>query len=172
MRKVSAMLLVVALLSVSAYPQKQTTDAECEGLKGKVQEVTHARAKLELKDGKWNTLERQVSDAATYGSQGNQLTSKSYDDRGNHFLTITYFEVDGHRAMSRQFIQQSYDPPPPAPSKQRPPNADSRYDVKYIDKYDDRGRRSEVLMVGFDGKVINLRVNKFDDASHLIEMGY
>jgi hypothetical protein len=171
MRKVSAILLMVVSLCFAAYSQKRLSDAENEGLKGKVQEVIHERAKLELKDGKWNTLERQVSSTATYGPQGTQLSSKSYDERGNHFLTITFFEVDGHRAMNRQFIRQSYDPPP-ASGQQSPSRADPRYDVKYIDKYDEGGRRSEVMMIGHDGKVLNLRINTFDEAGQLTEMEY
>ena len=163
-------MVALALLSVSAASQKQMTDAQSENLKGKVQEVVNERAGLELKDGKWNALNRRVSSITTYGAQGNRLTVKFYDDRGNLSTTISYFEIDGLRAMSRQFIRQSYDPPPmAAPPQAASAPSDPRYDIKHIDKYDDHGRRSEVLMIGNDGKVTSLLVSKFDEKIHQTE---
>lgn len=171
MRGVSAILFMVALFDMPTYSQKRMTDAENDELKGKVQEIIHARANLELKDGKWNAIGRQVSSIATYGPQGNQLARKWYDYRGNPSQTTTYPEVDGFRAMKTESIHHGYNPPPPMarPSRQPSVKPDPRYSIRYIDKYDDRGYRTEVLLIKNDGEVLSLLVYKFNEKGHQTE---
>lgn len=147
------------------------TDAECDELRGKVQEVSYEMAKMEWKDGNWKATTRMVSFVKIYDQEGRQLVSKSYASNKMFGKTV-YLEVDGVRAMKSEITRDGPGTPPmlvigpPVKKTQKP---DPRYEIKYLDTYDERGNRTEVVLVSNDGRILSLLTYKFDENGNQIE---
>lgn len=167
MHKVLITLLATVLLSSLAVAQKRLTDAEDYGLKGKVKEVSNERAEVEWKDGKWKATVQTVTGVSTYDHKGRQLTHKSYSFG---MSSTVYLEIDGVRAMKSQVTQDSSAPPPmPLPAGKNTHKPDPRYDIKYLDTRDEKGRLKEKVLVNNDGRVLSLLTYKYDEQGNQIE---
>jgi hypothetical protein len=150
----------IAEATPSPLPQEPTakklkSDAEDEGLKGRIKTVFTEEQDL---SGTWTVQKRKPSSTEYYNEQGNLTKIESYDYMGNLFEIRVYGYVDGDRASAYKDIQHEYNPPPmmiasaPGDAKAKP-KYDPRYHYKYRYKYDDKGRRTEEALFGNDGKV-------------------
>lgn len=176
MRKIFITILVTVLFSGLGFAQARMTDAESDGLKGKVQEVSHERSGMERKDDKWKATPRTVLRVTTYDQKGRKLVSGSYASQ-KMFSRTVYLEVDGVRAMKSEAIRDnSNDGVPPRIMIGTPPNGpqkpDPRYEIKYLDTYDEKGNRTEVVVVKNDGRVHVLTAYRFDEKGNQIEVAF
>ncbi|MDX2040495.1 MAG: hypothetical protein SF097_04560 [Acidobacteriota bacterium] len=169
MHKVLITFLATVLLSSFAVAQKRMTDAEDYGLKGKVQEISRERATVEWKDGKWKATVRTVSGVSTYDPNGRHLAYRSYSF-GMASSTV-YLEVDGVPAMKSQVTEDGSAPPPPMPlpTRKDAPKPDPRYDIKYLNTRDEKGRLKEKVLVSNDGRILSLLTYKYDESGNQIE---
>lgn len=142
--------------------KKLKSDAEDEGLKGRVKTVFTEREDL---SGTWAVQGRKPSSVDYYNEPGNLTKRESYDYKGNLFEVSVYGYLDGDRAMNDKTVQYEYDPPPIAVAA-APGQAKSKYDPRYHYKlkykYDERGRLAEETWYGNDGKLWMRYVYKYD----------
>lgn len=151
----------IAKAQPSPLPQepavkKSKSDAEDQGIRGKVKTIVSERADLSVVDGKTIEGKREPASAEYYNESGNLLRSESYDWQGNPRDITVYGYIDGDRASNYKSIRYEYDPPPPmappAPASQPKPTYDPRYSNKYRYKYEG-ARMVEKLLFGNDGKL-------------------
>jgi hypothetical protein len=137
--------------------KKLKSDAEDEGLKGKVKSIVSRRADLVAAEGKLTEGKLEPSSSEYYNEQGNLTKRESYDWQGNPRDISVYGYIDGERASNYKSIRYEYDPPPmmlpPPPAGQPKPTYDPRYSSKYKYRYDDKGKMAEKLLYGNDGKL-------------------
>ncbi|HZG54433.1 MAG TPA: hypothetical protein VEZ40_20195 [Pyrinomonadaceae bacterium] len=144
----AAMKQKVAAAMPSPLPQEPIakrlkSDAEDEGLKGKVKTVFTESEDL---SGTWSVQARKPASMDYYNEQGNLTKRESYDYKGNPSDITVYGYLDGDRVSDIGSIQREYNPPPmmiastPGETK---PKYDSRYSYKFKFKYDDNGRLIE-----------------------------
>jgi YD repeat-containing protein len=144
--------------------KKLKSDAEDEGLKGRVKIVTTEEEDL---SGTWVVGKRKPSSTYYYNDQGNIVKKELYDYRGNPMDITVYGYIDGDRVSQSKSIRYEYDPPPimsrpgPAGSETK---RDPRYSSKYKYKYDDRGNLTEKEMYLNDGKLWMRFVYKYKDS--------
>jgi len=74
--------------------RKLKSDAEDEGLKGRVKSVFTEEADL---SGTWTVSKRKPASMDYYNEQGNRTKSIAYDYRGNPFDITVYGYLDGDR---------------------------------------------------------------------------
>jgi hypothetical protein len=140
---------------------KLKSDAEDEGLKGRVKTVFRESQDL---SGTWAVGGRKPSGMDYYDEKGQLTKHESYDYKGNLFQVAIYGYVDGARVRSDKTIQHEYDPPPiavatsPGESKQQ---YDTRYSYKFSYRYDEEGRLVEEVWYGSGGKLWMRYVYKF-----------
>lgn len=172
MHKVLAIILAVIVFGSLVPAQERMTDATWYGLKGKVQKVATERSRMEWKDGKWKATPRTVSGVSTWDPKGRHLTNESYAFQGMSSIT-TYLEIDGVRAMKSKEVESSpgqFAPPPmPGPPVKKTQKPDPRYDIKYLDTYDEKGNRTEVLLISNDGRILSLLTYKYDERGNKTE---
>jgi hypothetical protein len=137
-------------LPQSPIAPKEKSDAEDEGLKGKVETVTEED---EDRSGTWGTQGRHMSSVEEYNEFGNKTKRISYDSKGKPFEITVYGYLDGARVSKSQTIDYDEDPPlmalgaPSAATKPR----DNRFGTKYTYKYVD-GRLNEMQLIHNNGE--------------------
>jgi hypothetical protein len=147
-----------AAATPSPLPQEPVTkklksDAEDEGLKGRVKTVF---AESEDLSGTWAVGKRKPSSMKYFNERGNLTKSELYDYKGNLFQISAYGYIDGERASNDEIIEHGYNPPPmaiavaPGPTESK---YDPRYHYKYRYKYDDQGNLKEKEMHSNNGKL-------------------
>lgn len=143
---------------------KAKSDAEDEGLKGKVRTVFTESEDL---SGTWAVAGRKPSSMVYFNERGNFTKREAYDYRGNLFDITAYGYLDGARVALFKTIRYEYDPPPmmmaPVPGKTAERKADPRYSNKYRYKYDDKGRLIEELLYLNDGTLDLSYIYKYQD---------
>lgn len=160
----------VAEATPSPLPQEPAakilkSDAEDEGLKGKVKSVFVERENLSATSSPAGG--RKPSRTDYYDARG-QLTRKElYDHKGNVYHVTVYGYLDGERASADGTILNEYDPPPVAASpppagSPAPPKRDPRFSRKYRDAYDARGRLAERVHVNNAGETQGRHVYKYE----------
>lgn len=159
----------VAEATPSPLPQepvapKPKSDAEDEGLKGKVKEVSSEDGDL---SGTWAVGRRKPTRSAHYNERGNVVRTVTYDWKGNPFDFNAYGYIDGDRASKYNSIRYEYDPPPvmaaPSPAGVEKPKSDPRYSIRYKYKYDEKGRQVEIQRYRNDGRLAGRTVRSFKD---------
>jgi len=148
----------IAEATPSPLPQEPVTkklksDAEDEGLKGKVKTIFTEEENL---DGTWAVSKRKPASIDYYNEQGNEIKSVSYDYRGNPLDITVYGYLDGARVSNSRMIQYEYNPPPMAMASapgQPKPKYDPRYNYKFKFSYDSRGNLVEKIFYGNSGKL-------------------
>ena len=151
---------------------KPKSDAEDEGLKGRVKTVFEESQDL---SGTAVVGGRKPSAMEHYDQKGQLTRRELYDYKGNLWQIAVYGYVDGERVRSEETIRHEYDPPPmiaigpPADrAEAKPtPKPDPRYSSRYRYKYDDKGRQVEEVMYWNDGRlgahtVINYRAGQLE----------
>lgn len=182
------------LLPQSPVAKKTKSDAEDDGLKGKVKLISESREDLTTAS---NLNGMKLSSENYYDEKGNQVKYIYYDYRSNPDSITVYGFVDGMRVSSTGWLHYDYNPPPPAPAalpnKETPKPVDLRYAVKYEYKYDEKNRLKEIstfnnkgefnsrivyiytgnklekTSYGGDAKVISKTIETFDAKGNIIE---
>jgi hypothetical protein len=131
---------------------KETSDAQDDGLKGKVKKIVEERE--EISEGRIEL--RKISHVYFYNESGNFIESDYYDWKGNPFEIVVYGYIDGKRVSTSKSTSYEYDPPPAAPSKPKfddgnPVKPDNRYQRSYEYKYVN-GNLVEEQLVSNSGK--------------------
>ena len=163
--------LVTVLLCGASWGQARMTDAQADGLKGKVKEVSYELQRIEWKDGELKTEKRDVSHLTTYDQRGREVEYSFHSFQGTLVRWI-YLNINGHRAMKIEMAQKEAEPQGKifsGPPLKGPKSPDSRYDHLYLDTYDQRGNRTEVVMVINNGRVSNVQTHKYDENRNKIE---
>lgn len=164
-------------LPQTSIVKKLKTDAEDEGLKGKVKSVTETEEDLA---GTRAISGIKMSSEDFYSENGSQVKHIYYDYRGNPSSVQVFGFIDGFKvSKSGSPVIYEYNPPPAAPIALStvPPKAiiqkpvDTRYSVKYEYKYDDKGRLQEIIRYRNSGEMNGKTVylydgNKLDETSY------
>jgi|GEM_PF-976672 len=140
-------------LPQSPVVPRLTSDAQEEGLKGKVKKVVE---ESEDRSGTWGVQGRKISSIGYYDQNGSLMQRDAYDSQGNPFQITVYGYIDGKRVANSKMTIYEYDPPPiagPQRSARRDakPKGDPRYEYSFEYKYED-GKLVERQMVDNDGK--------------------
>jgi hypothetical protein len=149
-------------LPQAAAASRLKSDAEDEGLKGRVKTVFRETQDL---SGTWSVGGRKPSAMDYYDEKGQLTKQETYDYKGNLFQVAVYGYVDGARVRSDQMIHHEYDPPPvmvaggPGGAGQK---SDPRYSYKFGYRYDERGRLAEKVSYDSGGKIWLRYVYKFE----------
>lgn len=151
-------LKVLELSTPAALPQepivpKERTDAEDEGLKGKVKSITGESQDL---SGTGDFDGRHRSYIDDYDTSGMLVREVSFDSRGNPSDITIYGYLNNLRVSKIGSIRNDYDPPPPMPSptssgKAEQNTPDLRINYSYRYKYLN-GTRTEMQMYYNDGR--------------------
>ena len=146
MKHASLALLLVSLLTLSAFAQKQQSDRAFQHFKGQVKSVSVERAKL---NGSVEAA-RQPHKMLTFDADGNLLIDKAYQ-MGEEFDVRTYSVIDGERVVKHDVLSKNVfagiGPGRREPTRPRDP----RYSAKIKYKYDSKGNRTEIAWVDQDG---------------------
>jgi hypothetical protein len=142
-----------AALPQSPFAAKERSDAEDEGLKGRVKTVTE---ESEDRSGTWGTQGRKMDSVEEYDARGFRTKRVDYDSKGMPFQITVYGYLDGARASKSNSIDYDDDPPlmaagPPAPAAAAGKPRDTRYEYKYEHKYV-AGRLNEKQLIRNDGR--------------------
>jgi hypothetical protein len=160
-RKEAAEAAASSLPQGNAAPRLKS-DAEDEGLKGKVKTVFRESQDL---SGTWAVGGRKPSAMDYYDEKGQLTKHEAYDYKGNLFQVALYGYVDGERVRSDKTIRHEYDPPPmmmPTPAGEAKPKYDPRYSYKFRYRYDDKGRLIEKDWYDSSGRLWMRYVYKFE----------
>ncbi len=166
----------VAEATPSPLPQepvakKLRSDAEDEGLKGKVKTVFTESEDL---SGTWVVSKRKPSSTVYFNQQGNFTKRESYDYKGNPMEITVYGYLDGNRVSDFKSIEYEYNPPPMvigSASGEPEPKYDKRYSYKFKYKYDDKGNLKEELLYSNNGKLWTRTVYTYQ-GNHKEELVY
>ena len=147
MKQAFLALLLVSLSTFSAFAQKKQSDREFEGFRGQVKSVTEERAELK------QSVEapRKPHKMFTFDAEGNLVTDKAYDHRGEEFDIRTYSFIDGERVVKHDVLSKSGFRISASPRKQATQPADPRYSAKIRYKYDSQGNQTEKSWLYSDG---------------------
>lgn len=153
-----------AALPQSPAIKKTKSDVEDDNLKGKVKLVSESEEDL---TGAANFSKVKLSTEDYYDEKGNQIKHLYYDYRNNPDTITIYGFVDGMRVSNTGFLHYEYNPPPPPPammppSKEAPKPSDSRYDIRYEYKYDEKRRLNEISTFNNRGEINGKTVYVYD----------
>jgi hypothetical protein len=140
--------------------KRQGTDAEDEGLKGKVKTVFSEDEDL---SGTWSVRKRKATFMSYYDKHGNLVREERYDYRGNPAEITLYGYLDGERVSVSKYLDYEYNPPAIAiasPPGEPQPRRDTRYSTKYTYKYE-HGRLIEKDWYNNAGQLFSRSIYKY-----------
>lgn len=132
---------------------RTTSDAQDEGLKGKVKKVIE---ESEDRSGTWGVQGRKTSSVEYYDQSGALTQRDSYDSQGKPFEITVYGYLDGKR-VSRSKIDSDNEStfselgPPRAATQGPPRKTDPRYEYSLEYKYEN-GKLVECQMIYNNGR--------------------
>lgn len=131
---------------------RRTTDAQDEGLKGKVKKVIE---ESEDRSGTWGVQGRKISSIEYYDQNGGLTQRDSYDSSGKPFEITVYGYLDGKRVSNYKTDNEGnvftvMGAPSPAVSA-APRKSDPRFKYSYEYRYED-GKLVERQMVNNNGR--------------------
>ena len=140
--------------------KRLTSDAQEEGVKGKVKEVITERANIV--DG--SETERAITAIDSFNQFGDFVKRISFDSHSKPFSIEVYGYLDGKKVSSYGLVRYEEDPPP----MMGPPGAasvkqDTRYTSKYQYSYDEQKRLIEKQVYGNDETLRSRQVYKYED---------
>src|ERR1044072_27530 len=146
LKKVAAMR--PPLLPQEPVVAKEKSDAEDEGLKGKVKQVIE---ELEYQSGE----ARRLSYVAHFNEKGNFI-ERDYYSQGNVYSIVMYGYMDGKRAAKSKYIESEDDNSPriaaPQTKTSKPlKEADTRYDYSLEYKYV-KGKLAQMQLISNRGE--------------------
>lgn len=132
---------------------RPTSDAQDEGIKGKVKKVIE---ESEDRSGTWGVQGRKTSSIEHYDQNGDLTQRDLYDSQGHPSQITVYGFLDGKRVSSSKTDNDKANVftvlGPPSPAIQGPPRkSDPRYEYSYEYKYVD-GKLVERQMVYNNGR--------------------
>lgn len=135
-------------LPQSPVVPKLKSDAEDEGLKGKVKKVIRESEDL---SGTWSVQGRKMAWVTYFNEQGNFVQQDFYDYKGLPSSISVYGFIDGKRVSSDKYTSYDESPPIMAPAplsskKEEPLKPDTRYQMSYEFKYLD-GKLAEKIWI-------------------------
>lgn len=156
-----------AALPQSPIVKKLKTDAEDDGLKGKVKSVTQTEEDLL---GVRSFVGIKTAFEEFYDENGNRIKHIGYNPEGIPNSITVYGFINGLKvAKFGENISQGYNPPPPAPAPmsmmpnaEKPKPVDARYSEGYEYKYDDKGRLQEIVYYRNNGEMRDKKVYTYD----------
>lgn len=130
-----------------------TSDANDEGLKGKVKKVVE---ESEDRSGTWGVQGRKTSSVEYYDQNGALTQRDSYDSQAKPFEVTVYGYLDGKRVSSSKIDSDNETSfsalAPPSPAIQGPPRkSDPRYEYSFEYKYE-KGKLAERQMLYSNGR--------------------
>ncbi len=130
-----------------------TTDAQDEGLKGKVKKVIE---ESEDRSGTWSVQGRKTSSIEYYDQNGALTQRDSYDSQGKPFQVTVYGYIDGKRVSRSKTDSDSETVfsalgPPSAAAAGPPRKSDPGYDYSFEYKYEN-GKLAERQMFFSSGR--------------------
>ena len=151
MKQLLLALLLTSLTTLPTFAQKQQSDREAEGFKGKVKTVTIEISLIDKSTGKPEST-RQRGRMETFDVDGNLTEHKTYDPWGDVLATLTYSFLDGERVVKREIqSKRMMVVTPVTPGKEPTRPSDPRYTARIKYKYDSQGIRTEMVWVNSDG---------------------
>ena len=90
MKPIFLTLLLISLSTFSAVGQKKQSDREFEGFRGPVKTVTVERAELKQSGDATVEAARKPHKTFTFDADGNFVSDKAYNERGEEFDVRTY----------------------------------------------------------------------------------
>lgn len=131
---------------------KVKSDAEDEGLKGKIKKIVEERE--DIHEG--NVQKKEISHVYYFNQSGNFTQRDYYDSQGNPFQITVYGYIDGKRVSKSKTVRYEYDPPPMAAPKNNNNESqlkrDLRYDYGYEYQYSDGYLAEETLILNNGNK--------------------
>lgn len=152
MKQTSLALLLVSLITVSAFAQKNQSDREFQGFRGPVIKVTVERAELKQSGDTAVEAGRLPQKMLIFDTEGNLVSDKAYDQRGEEFDVRTYSVIDGERVVKHDVLSKNVLRGSGTSDKQPGKPRDPRYTVKLKYKYDSQGNRTEMAWLDADGR--------------------
>jgi len=153
MKQISLALLLVSLSTFSAFAQKKQSDMEFEGFRGQVKTVTVEATELKQSGSVAVEAARQPQKVVTFDSDGNLVSDKAYDYRGEEFDVRTYSFIDGERVVKHDVLSKNFMTVVVPRSSQKPSQPhDPRYSAKIKYKYDSQGNQTETDWLDADGR--------------------
>lgn len=141
--------------------KKLKSDAEDEGLKGKVKQIV-----LESEDlsGTWSVQGRKLASETNFNKNGNRVDSIFYSSKLVPSGATVWGYIDGKRVFKTETIRDETGPPPMAMPKakidENLPKPDPRYQYSYEYKYVD-GRLSEMQLISNIGRIVSRTVYNY-----------
>jgi hypothetical protein len=168
MRIALCFTILLAISSITTA-QKKMSDAEFDGLRGKVKKVLTYDSDIEVKNGKIVKTPRKLEFAAEYDEIGNMTQSVLYalgDKRSFSF-------IDGEKTSKTERIEvpglQVFTGVAVGTQSSNPVVRDPRFNDRYKYEFDAQGRITEERRYGNDGKLHSHWNYKYDDKGHLVE---
>ncbi len=159
-----SILLVVVVMTIDGRlaTQVKKSDAESQGLKGRVKTVVLERAKLLKKGDQFAEAARVMATNESFDQQGNSIVLERYLS-GALNAKLTFFVLDGVRAAKMESFGRGGAGPG------EPGNADPNFTFKYEYKYDQQGNRIESSIINNHYRKTSVTINKYDSQGHLLE---
>jgi hypothetical protein len=154
------------LLPQSPVIKKLTTDAQDDGLKGKVKSLSLSNEDL---SGNWSVSEKKLSVEDFYDENGNKIKHLFYDYRGYPLEISVYGFLDGMRVSSYKMFESDDSPnitvaigsADKTDTVKKVP--DTRYTTKYEYKYDTQRRLKEIILYRNDGDIYIRNVHSYSE---------
>ena len=150
MKQAPLALLLVLLITFSAFAQKKQSDREFEGFRGPVKMVTEESAELKQTGSTEIEAAREPRKLLTFDADGNLVSDKVYL-RGEEFDIRVYSFIDGERVVKHDVLTKNV-LKLSAPGKPGSKPGDPRYSAKIKYEYDSKGNRTEMAWLDPDGR--------------------
>ncbi len=158
------------LFALPVFGQQKMSEKEADGLKGKVKSVTTVRQKIESKNYPDNSLKTLRDKIEMYDENGDPTKSVDYEYNSKNIYTFIDGDLTSKYSQIVKAPQNEGLFSSDRKQKQKPTQTkDERYLLKYKYKFDDKGRRSEMLMYGNTGILVGKIKSKYDDKGVLVE---
>lgn len=167
--RIIELFVVIAVLCGCTFAQKRMTDAQFEGLKGRVKTVRTFDSNIETRNGKPVQTPRKLQFSEEYDESGNMTQSAAYTIGRRRLFKL----IDGKKTSK----SEDFDVPGRSVFKvigtlgtnkeHAPP--DVRFDTRYEYEFDGHGRITEEKRYGNDGSLHSRWTYRYSPAGLLIE---
>ena len=145
MNKSIVLVLGSVLAALGAQARPAMSDRDCDGLKGKVHQVSHGNQMPSMQD------KSHYGESLTYDEQGNLIASVAVG--ADSYLRHAYVHVDA------QAVLEYWGEKPSLPGSKED---GSQLSAKFIYKYDGKGNRTEKSVFNKDGSLASKQKYTYD----------
>jgi hypothetical protein len=146
MNKSIVLMLAGVLAALAAQARPVSSDRDCDGLKGKVHQVSHGNQMPSTQD------KSHSGESETYDEQGNLIATVAVG--ADSYLRHTYIHID-----SAQAVLEYWGDKPSLPVNRED---DSRLSAKFVYKYNGKGSRIEKSVFNKDGSLASKQKYIYD----------